>query len=179
MHHESCLLYTSFGNNGLYDIPELMHQLRQMHRLCFQRDLPALNAAHIQHIVDKGQKMLAGNGYLFQIVLYLTAVVDVRLRQRGEADDGIHGRPDIVGHIKQELPLGKIGLGFTLNGKLERDVFLLERLPVFLLGVLLLYKEIDVYKRQAIRSIGTGWAVGSSRIVIVSAMNLRLGMSPC
>ena len=70
--------------------------------------------------------MLAGNGYLFQIVLYLTAVVDVRLRQRGEADDGIHGRSDIVGHIKQELPLGKIGLGFTLNGKLERDVFLLE-----------------------------------------------------
>ena len=50
----------------------------------------------------------------------------MRLRQRGEADDGIHGRSDVVGHIKQELPLGKIGLGFTLNGKLERDVFLLE-----------------------------------------------------
>ena len=113
-----------------------------MHRLCFQRDLSALNAAHIQHIVDKGQKMLAGNGYLFQIVLYLTAVVDVRLRQRGEADDGIHGRSDVVGHIKQELPLGEIGLGFTLHGKLECDVFLFERLPVFLLRVLLLCKEI-------------------------------------
>ena len=99
--------------------------------------------------------MLAGNGYLFQIVLYLTAVVDVRLRQRGEADDGIHGRSDVVGHIKQELPLGEIGLGFTLNGKLECDVFLFERLPVFLLRVLLLYKEIpcgvpaeDLHKRQ-------------------------------
>ena len=113
-----------------------------MHRLCLQRDLSTLNAAYIQHIIDKGQKMLAGNGYLFQIVLYLVMVVDVRLRQRGETDDGIHGRPDIVGHIKQEFPLGKIGLGFTLNGELECGVFLFERLPVFLLGVLLLHKEI-------------------------------------
>lgn len=126
-----------------------------MHRLCLQRDLSTLNAAYIQHIIDKGQKMLAGNGYLFQIVLYLVMVVDVRLRQRGETDDGIHGRPDIVGHIKQELPLGEIGLGFTLNGELECGVFLFERLPVFLLGVLLLHQEIpcgvpaeSLHKRQ-------------------------------
>ena len=144
-----------FVGADLYGVPNILHQFRQMHRLCLQRNLSILNAAHIQHIVDKGQKMLAGNGYLFQIVLYLVTVVDVRLRQSGETDDGIHGRSDVVRHIKQELPLGEIGLGFTLNGKLECGVFLFERLLVFLLGVLLLHKEIlcgvpaeSLHKRQ-------------------------------
>ena len=80
--------------------------------------------------------MLAGNGYLFQIVLYLVMVVDVRLRRRGETDDGIHGRLDIVGHpgtklfsyhlfhlenvLKLNLEVGCVNLYFSmLSGKIS------------------------------------------------------------
>ena len=60
--------------------------------------LPALDPADIQHIIDEGQQMLRAVADFFQTAL------DFRFRlllkgDIGKADDGVHGRPDIMGHI--------------------------------------------------------------------------------
>ena len=71
-------------------------------------DITAFNAADVQHIIDQCQQMLRtvtdliktgsdlGIGILFQ-------------RNVGKADDGIHGCPDVVGHIVQEGAFCGIG----------------------------------------------------------------------
>ena len=71
-----------------------------------QMDFTALDAAHIQHIVDDGQQVIAGGEYLIQIIAQLFPVAHVGLCQGGKADHRIHGCADIVGHIGQERALG-------------------------------------------------------------------------
>ena len=126
------------GNDvRLNDVPDVMHQIRQIHRLCLQGDPAAFNAAHIQHIVDEGQQMLAGGGDLFQVINDLIPVVNMGGRQRGEADDGVHRCADIVGHIEQELPLGAVRRRLVADSKLQLGILLLQRFLISLLGLLL------------------------------------------
>ena len=71
------------GNDvRLNDVPDVMHQIRQIHRLCLQGDPTAFDAAHIQHIVDEGQQMLAGGGDLFQVINDLIPVVNMGGREK-------------------------------------------------------------------------------------------------
>ena len=75
--------------------------------------------------------MVAGGHDLFQIFLHLLPVVDVGGGQGGEADDGVHGGPDVVGHVGEEDALclaGPVGLG---QGVLQQALFLHLR-PGFL-----------------------------------------------
>ena len=85
-----------------------MDEIRQMHRFFFNFYFSALDAAHIQHIIDEGKQMLAGGRDLFQVVQHLLLMINMGRSQRGEANDGIHGGADIVAHIEQELPLGTV-----------------------------------------------------------------------
>ena len=86
-----------------------MQHLREADLCLFQVELAALNAAHIQDIIDQREQMVAGGQDLAQIVLDLVLVVNAADRQCGEADDGIHGRADIVRHIGKEGTLGPVG----------------------------------------------------------------------
>ena len=72
-------------------------------------DLSAFNAAHIQHIVDEGEQMVAGCKGLAKIILHPVCIVNIAERQRGKADDGVHGGADIVGHMGEKLTFGLIG----------------------------------------------------------------------
>ena len=103
-----------------------MQHLREADLCFFQVELAALNAAHIQDIVDQRKQMVAGGKDLAQIVLDLVLVVDAADRQCGEADDGIHGRADIVRHIGKEGALGPVG-GLRCTDRLREG---LVHLPV-------------------------------------------------
>ena len=128
-----------FGCNiGLDDGAHIVDKIGQMHCLFLDLDFAALDAAHIQHIVDEGEQMLAGGGDLFQVVQHLLAVVDVGRRQRGEADDGVHRGADIVAHVEQELPLGAVGRALVLERDLQFAILLFQLGLILLLLLLFL-----------------------------------------
>ena len=58
-----------------------MHEIRQMHCLFLDLYLAALDTAHIQHIVDEGEQVLAGSGDLFQVVQHLFLIINMGRRQ--------------------------------------------------------------------------------------------------
>ena len=121
----------------------LVHKVRQMHRLFLDLHLAALDAAHIQHIVDEGEQVLAGDRDLFQVVQHLFLIINMGRRQRGEADDGVHRGADVVAHVEQELPLGTVCRCLVPDGKLQLAVLLLQLGVVFLLLLpLLLFRKL-------------------------------------
>ena len=109
-----------------------MDEIRQMHRFFFNFYFSALDAAHIQHIIDEGKQVLAGGRDLFQVVQHLFLMINMGRSQRGEANDGIHGGADIVAHIEQELPLGTVCRPLVLKRDLQLAVLFLQ------LGLILL-----------------------------------------
>ena len=115
-----------------------MDEIRQMHRALLELYFSALDAAHIQHIVDEGEEVLAGSGDLFQVVQHLLPVVDVGRSQRGEADDGVHRGADVVAHVEQELPLGAVCRPLVLERDLQLAVLLLQLGLILLLLLLFL-----------------------------------------
>ena len=88
---------------------QVVQHIREVDLGLFQMDLSAFDAAHIQHIVDEGEQVVAGSEGLGEVILHPFLVVDVADRQCGEADDGIHGGADIMGHIGKEGALGTVG----------------------------------------------------------------------
>ncbi len=112
----------------LDDIAQLVEDFRQAARLFLQMYLAAFDAAHIQHVVNKAQKVVAGGHDFLQVFLHLLLVVNVGDGQGGKADDGVHGSADVVGHVGKEDalgPAGPVGLG---EGILQQRLFL----PLFL-----------------------------------------------
>ena len=83
------------ANNG----QQVMKQIAQ--RKLFRGDLhPAgIDAGHIQHVVDQAEKMSTGGFDFVQRVDHPRLFVNVLLGQRGHANDGVHGRADIMAHI--------------------------------------------------------------------------------
>ena len=88
---------------------DVMQHIGQVGFLLLQLDAAAFDSAHIQHIVDEGQQMVAGGQNLGQIFPHLVGVFHIGHRQRGKADDGVHGGADVVRHIGQESTLGSVG----------------------------------------------------------------------
>jgi len=104
---------------------QIVQHIRKVDFHLFQMDFSAFNAAHIQHIVDEGEQMVAGCKGLAKIILYPLGIVDITERQRSKADDGIHGGADIVGHIGKEGALGAVGGLGGGNGVGKRLIYLL------------------------------------------------------
>lgn len=87
-----------------------MQHIRKVDFHLFQMDLSTFDAAHIQHIVDEREQMVAGSKGLGQIILHPLLVVNIADRQCGKADDGVHGGADVVGHIGKEGALGAVAV---------------------------------------------------------------------
>ena len=102
---------------GLNDRPQVMNDVGQVRVALVDRHLAALDAAHVEHVVDQRQQMLARYGDLRKVVLHLLPVVDVRRRKRGKPDDRVHRRADIVRHVVQKRRFGAVGV----LGGVERD----------------------------------------------------------
>ena len=84
-----------------------------------QMELAALDAAHIQNIVDEREQVAARGEGFGQIVLHSFLIVDIADRKGGKADDRIHRCADIVRHIGQEGALGAAG-GFGGRNRLGK-----------------------------------------------------------
>ena len=73
-----------------------------MYRCIFNFNGTALNSAHIQHIIDQTEQMLAGCTDFFQIIQNKLCIINMCCRKYCESDDRIHGCTDIMGHITQK-----------------------------------------------------------------------------
>ena len=82
-----------------------MENLREIALRLFQIDLPALNPAHFQNIIDQCQQMIAGSQDLGQIPLNTFHALVALDRKIGETDNGVHRSADVMGHIGQERTL--------------------------------------------------------------------------
>ena len=122
---------TLCGNARLDDVAQVVHELGQVHRARLERDLAALDAAHVEHVVDEREQVLARRRGLFQVVEHLLTVVDMGGRKRGKADDRVHRRSDVVRHPGKELAFGMVGLFGGNERHTQRSLLALLFLNVF------------------------------------------------
>ena len=115
---------------GLGDADDAVHHLPEGDLIHVQRQLAAFDLAHIQHVVDEPQEVAAGEGDFFQAVLNLLPVVNVGGGDGGHAHNGVHGGPDVVGHVGEEFTLGLVGLDGLLPGLLQLHHLAPEQLEV-------------------------------------------------
>ena len=87
-------------------VVRLVQGLRDVHGLGVEVDLAAFDAAHLEHVVDEGQQVLAGAVDLAQVAAYFVHRQAVALCDGGVADDGVHGGADVMGHVGQEGRFG-------------------------------------------------------------------------
>ena len=80
----------------LHHHTQILEKCRQMHRFFFQSHHAALNAAHIQYIIDQTEQVRTGGTDLGKIILHLFPIIYIRLCQICKSDYGIHGCTDIV-----------------------------------------------------------------------------------
>ena len=122
------------------DAVQLTDLLGQIHFFHMQGGLAALDAAHIQNIVDDAQQQLTGAFQLAQMLGKLFRLVQLVFHQGGDADDGVHGGADIVAHVGEEVRLGFAG---TLGG-LQRLGGSILRPPHLVVGL----RQLDVILLQ-------------------------------
>ena len=110
---------------------QVIDQLRQIKVLLGKGHLSAFDARHVQHFIDQSQQMAARLGGFAKALDHLIRILDIRTCNRCQANDCIHRRPNIMGHIGEELRLGPVCI-------LRRAVGLLQRPVGFNLGPFLL-----------------------------------------
>ena len=91
------------------DAVQLADLLGQVHFFHIQGGLAALDAAHIQNIIDDAQQQLTGAFQLAQMLGQFFRLVQLVFHQGGNADDGVHGGTDVVAHVGEEVRLGLAG----------------------------------------------------------------------
>ena len=95
--------------------------------------------------------MLAGLGDLLQAVLHALLVVDVGRGDGGHADDAVHGRADVVGHVGKEVGLGLVGGLRSLAGGLQRHLLL-----ALLLDQVVDVARADDHRQPSVRLVHEG-----------------------
>ncbi|GFI65662.1 hypothetical protein IMSAG185_01265 [Lachnospiraceae bacterium] len=104
---------------GMHHGDQICKKLRKVEGLLVQAHLARLDLGHIQDLIDQPQKMPAGYGDLFQGIRHLFPVVDMAGGNGRHADDGIHGRADIMAHTGEKIRLGSIGSVGGIVGLLQ------------------------------------------------------------
>ena len=112
----------------LYDGVQVVQELVEAAWCRLNAGFAALDAAHVQHVVDKAEQEAGGLADLRQIVPHQRRVVRVGGGQGGEAHDSVHRRTDIVGHIVEKDGLGPVGPVGLLQGVLQQPVLGLQLL---------------------------------------------------
>ena len=110
-----------------------MDDFKQVRRIFVKVKLARFNAAHIQNIVDNGKQMIRALVNLHKTVPDSIAIIQMRQRDRGQANDGIERRADFVAHAVQELLFRAIGRlcrreRFLQRFRLAFELFLLFQL---------------------------------------------------
>ena len=91
------------------DAVQLADLLGKVHFFHIQGGLAALDAAHIQNVVDDAQQQLTGAFQLTQMLGQLFRLMQLVFHQDGNADDGVHGGADVVAHVGEEVRLSLAG----------------------------------------------------------------------
>ena len=94
-----------FPHTRLHHVIDRRVQLPQVRVLQMQLHPARLDPAHVQNVVDKAQQILAGGQQLAQQLLRLRPP-RVLPDELGQAENGVHGRADLVAHAGEELALG-------------------------------------------------------------------------
>ena len=155
---------------------KIAHFIQQFHNIRgygIQFHLAALNAAHVQNVVDERQQMLAGQFDFLQIFRRFRREAGLLLHQADIAHDGVHRRPDVMAHVRKERAL-------RLTAPLRAVLFLLHL--VFTLNHGLVDIEHDEQrqhqKRHLYQAVLRHRAVQPSQLllkVILGVRILRLG----
>ena len=112
--HEVLRLFRRTGTDDAVDLTDL---LGKAYRLPDNADLSRLDLAHVQHIVDEGQHMLAGGVSFADVIAHFVRHGRLAFHQAGNAQNGVHRRADVVGHVGEEFALGAVGgLGLPRGG---------------------------------------------------------------
>ena len=128
-------------NLGIHHGHQALHQLCQIKRLILQLHLAGLNLAHLQHLIDKVQKVLACHADLPQAVQHPLPVIHMAGGNSRHADDAVHGGADIVGHIGQKHRLGTIGAAGFLY-RLIQPLLLSNLQLLFLIDILERHRKL-------------------------------------
>ena len=105
------------------DDVDLVEELPEGELLVFQRHAAGLDAAHVEDVVDEAEHVLGAGADLFELLARLRLEVGVAQRDVVEADDRVHGRPDLMAHVGQEAGLGAAGFLRRHELRLELLVF--------------------------------------------------------
>ena len=88
-------------------------------RLMIELDAPGLDLREVEDVVDDRQQGVARGPDGLRVVALL--LVQRRVEQEAaHADDGVHRRPDLVAHRREERALGTVG-GLRRSARLLRD----------------------------------------------------------
>ena len=126
--------------HGPDDTDDLRHDLPQVCFLALKRHTAAFDPDQIQDIVDQFQHVAARIPDSAQIFGQLFPVVQRIQRQGRIAQNGVHGRPDIMGYIGQKDGLGIVGLAGLFQGHLQQFLAAVLLLPQAVnLGTVIIY----------------------------------------
>ncbi len=84
----------------LYDAHNTLDHFSEGNLIHIQVHFTALYLRHIQYIIDKPQKMLAGQSDFSQAILHLLHIADISGCNSRHAHDRIHRSTDIMAHIR-------------------------------------------------------------------------------
>ena len=91
------------GIDGLQELAEGELLVAESHAAGF-------DAGHVQDVIDQVQQVVRGRADLLQVAPGPVGQVRVIESDIVQADDGVHGRPDLMAHVGQEGGLGPVGL---------------------------------------------------------------------
>ena len=96
-----------FSTSGWTIACDVLDQLADLERLQEQVHPAGLDLGEVQDVVDQPEQVLAGRVDLLEIrdERLLAEVLGLLLEHLGVADDGVQRRPQLVGHVRQELRL--------------------------------------------------------------------------
>ncbi len=113
MHHILCiniqiLLFCNYIS--LHDRDQVMDNVRKMDFHFLQLHNAAFNSAHVQHIIDQAEQMLAGDVDLLQVLYDHFLIIHMRNSQCSIADHRIHRCTDVMRNTVEESGLCLIGI---------------------------------------------------------------------
>ena len=115
---------------GADDNGNVVDQIRQGEGLLVEGHAAAVNAGHVQYVVDQAHQMGGGGLDLAQAVVDPGLFIDVGQADGGHTHNCVHRGADIVGHVGQKAAFGlicRLGIGQRL---FQGRVFLYQPLQL-------------------------------------------------
>ena len=110
------------GGPGRHEVERPLDALAQIERLRLQLEPPGLDLREVEDVVDDGQERVAALADDLRVLALLVGQRGVQ-EQPAHPDHGVHRRPDLVAHRRQERALGLVGrLGLPAGLEQLRDV---------------------------------------------------------